>query len=317
MPGLDRFPFSILSFGNGQLIAFLPSGEEEMRRVVEFVQTYPEVFRRFFPTVDIDDILTGNYGVVNEGGNNSASDSEPSIDNGSGDNGRHDDPGDNGRHDDPGDALGDILPLARASAKELADFRAMSAAVNGQTLSFPRLVRTGQCRLHSSYRAAFVARAARDQTSTYTWDQRRPLPRHAQDLEGTELRSFLASQGLPPYVPPTRLIEFKPRRLPALLRGSPSIQMVKGGSFLSRLTREPTAKDLAYSTAGTTIEPELNRVYRFEELYPDPLEDTHENIDPLAWSSSPTRAGDSTWGSPLSAASLWPTSQDTAFSFDD
>ncbi|KAI4517219.1 hypothetical protein K525DRAFT_273818 [Schizophyllum commune Loenen D] len=309
MPGLDWLPFSILSFGNGQLMAFLPSGEEEMRRVVEFAQTYPEIFRRFFPSVDIDDILAGNYGVVNEDGNSSASHSEPPTDN-------DEESGDNDEDDDPGDAPANISPLAHASAKELADFRAMAAAINGQTLSFPHLVRTGQCRLHPSYRAAFVARAVRDRTSTYTWDRRRPLPRHPQDLEGAELRSFLASQGLPPYVPPTRLMEFAPRRLSALYRGSPSIQMVKGGAFLKRLTREPTALDLAYSTAGTTVEPELNRVYRFEELYPDTSEEMDENSEPLAWGSSPTRAGDSVWDSPSSSASVWPTSQDTALSFN-
>ncbi|KAL1674429.1 hypothetical protein EV122DRAFT_282009 [Schizophyllum commune] len=308
---LDTLPFSILSFGNGQLIAFLPQGEEELRRVVVFAQAYPEIFRRFFPNVDIDSIAAGNYGVVDE--SQQSSDDSSSETTSPGAAAATSLPSE---YDwDSDDIPNAVRPLLTATEKLIANFHATSAAINGQVLSFPQLVRTGQVRLHSSYRAALLARAAKDKKSTYTWDQRRTIPPSPQDLRGAELRSFLTSQGLPHYVPSSRLTEFKPRRSPSISRGSPSIKMVKGGKLLGRLTRDPSALDLAFSTAGTTVVPELNRMYMFEELYPE-AEEMDENDDPAEWGSSPTRAGSSTWASSSSAGSPWPASQDTVYSFD-
>lgn len=72
-------------------------------------------------------------------------------------------------------------------------------------------------------------------------------------------RSFLTSQGLPPYVATSRLIDFEPRSTSSTARRTPTIQLVRGGTFLWNLTGDPTTLDLVYSTAGTTVVPELGR----------------------------------------------------------
>ena len=77
----------------------------------------------------------------------------------------------------------------------------------------------------------------------------------------TSLNSdFLSSQGLPHYIPPTRVgPEFTPRKRP--FRGSYQATRlcVAGGNYLWELGRDPTPMDLLYSTTGTTVVPVRGR----------------------------------------------------------
>ncbi|KAI5824095.1 hypothetical protein K523DRAFT_253858, partial [Schizophyllum commune Tattone D] len=316
MDSTDSLPFSVISFGQGQLIAFLPRGADNLRRLVDFARKYPEIFNKFFPTVNVDDIVAGGYSLVNEpAGDTSPSETPlatppstpPSSPPGS-------PPSSQTLTVTADDEADDERPLVRpsaASGKLLAEFRAAHAALNGATLSFPELVRTGQCFLDSTYRDEYVQRSIKDRDESFSWDRRAPVPANPHKLTGAAYRSFLSTQGLPGYVAPTRFdSDFTPRTGAVAPRRTPTIQLVKGGTFLWRLTRDPTPLDLAYSTAGTTVIPEIGRTYTFEELYPED-QDTYDEGDSsdgtFSFTSSPSR---SVWGSSSTIASPGPSSQE-------
>lgn len=72
--------------------------------------------------------------------------------------------------------------------------------------------------------------------------------------------SFLASQGLPPYVPPSRMrANFVPRKRPMKNSYQATKVTVKGGDFLWNLARDPTELELKLSTAGTSVIPTRGR----------------------------------------------------------
>ena len=73
-------------------------------------------------------------------------------------------------------------------------------------------------------------------------------------------RAFLASQGLPPYVSPTRVkADFVPRKQPTKTAYQATKVTVRGGDFLWNLARDPTPLDLIFSTTGTTVAPTRGR----------------------------------------------------------
>lgn len=70
-------PFSVISFGNGQLIACLPRGPEHVEAVTKFAREYPECFQKFFPTVDVDLLAQGYYNLIEESGDESTPPTSP------------------------------------------------------------------------------------------------------------------------------------------------------------------------------------------------------------------------------------------------
>ncbi|TRM56406.1 hypothetical protein BD626DRAFT_619945 [Schizophyllum amplum] len=312
-PNPDSFiPFSVFTI-NGQSIAYMPNDTGDPSLLIAFARDQPAMFASFFPTVDIHALLNRDFTVLIE--------PDPTVFNANADM-SVDDPAaspapstapDDGNSSDEDEAKASISPSKPVDPKLLAEFRATQAALDGHTLDFAQLVRTGQCRLHSSYRDDYLRRAAEDRERVFTWDQRRAVPPRPHTLRGDAYRSFLASQALPPYVPATRIAAgFVPREHPLMSTRPVGTQNVKGGTFMWRLTCNPTSADLAYSTIGTTVVPEVGREYSFDELYP---ESSFDDVPP-PYNSSPLRGDSSVWASSSTAASPLPASQDSNLSFE-
>ncbi|TRM56335.1 hypothetical protein BD626DRAFT_575797 [Schizophyllum amplum] len=302
----DNLPFSVISFGNDQLIAFLPDGAEGLAKVADFAAQYPDVFRKFFPSVDINHILAGGYTLIDEADGEESATSDSDADSASPPSSP---PGDDDSADDQPATLSHSAPW---SPKLLEDFRAAKAVQKGRILLFGEFLGHGKCSLAKSYREAYLQRLARDRHRIFTCDQRRPIPANLHKLTGAAYRAFLTAQGLPFYIPFTRIgTDFTPRQTSAFSTRLSGVHNVKGGTFLWELGRDPTEEDLMYSTAGTTVAPEIGKIYTFEELYPDP--DDMTEVAPLSFDSSPSR--NSVWGSSSTMASPGPSSQDSSLSF--
>ncbi|TRM63043.1 hypothetical protein BD626DRAFT_403449, partial [Schizophyllum amplum] len=88
------------------------------------------------------------------------------------------------------------------------------------------------------------------------------------DFTGEKLRDFLWRQTLPPFVSPTKLVEYVPLPCQPNINCSIGPRPVKGLPIVEDLVKNLTARDLAYATAGSLVEPVNGKTYTFAELYP-------------------------------------------------
>ncbi|KAL1671327.1 hypothetical protein EV122DRAFT_285059 [Schizophyllum commune] len=264
-----------LDFGNGQVIAHMPEGVSSIERFAWFARHRPQLFKKYFPEVDIERVLAGGYELHDE--------SAPMDDQAPG----------AGVVDEPMDAP---APVTSDSAP----------------LVFPNAIISGRCSLQRpTYRRQYLARLTKDQARLFTWDRRAYVPADAHRLSPADHRAFLAAWGLPSWIPSTKIRDmFEERRRPPSNPRFGTKQSVLGGAYLWRLASNPSDVDLVYSTTGSTVIPVAGRSYTFDELFPDNDDrddDTAESTD-----SSPMRSSSSfAWGSSSTMTSPFPFSQDS------
>ncbi|TRM61978.1 hypothetical protein BD626DRAFT_537756 [Schizophyllum amplum] len=281
MDTIDVLPFSVISFGHNQVLAFLPDGADGLAKMLEFAEKYPDAFRKFFPTVTISELLRGGHALLNEPPEDeSDADTSPDV--------VTPDVHSEGSDDDRAATLPRSVPW---TPRLLAEFRAAKAARQGQPLRFCDSLRFKQCSLHQTYPVDYRRRATNDRMRLFSWDPTRAIPADPHKLVGAAYRAFLTAQGIPLYVSPTRIDpDFEPRRMPAHNRRASTTRRVLGGDFLWALTRNMTEEDLIYSTMGTTVVPELGKIYTFDELYPDPdAGELDASSSSSSFNSSPVR----------------------------
>ncbi|TRM60871.1 hypothetical protein BD626DRAFT_571251 [Schizophyllum amplum] len=321
MDNSDSLPFTVLNIG-GQTLAYMPGGNADIQRLIAFARLHPDIFENFFPNVNITDLVNGQYDTVVEPEETSDNDegsvaSSPPTDDSSTDSGS---PGPVIVVDPPEEEERSYkLPRSEpVPAKLIFEYRAAQAVLDGRSLDFVQLVRHGRCILHDTYHDDFVQRAIKDRARLFAWDQRKAVPANPHELKGLAWRNFLRSQGLPLYVPPTRVrASFVPRQRSLMSSRPAGMQNVKGGTLLYDLTHEPSPLDLAYSTAGTLVVPEAGRIYTFDDLYPEATTSADWDMAVPSSDSSPARAGPSVWGSSSTVASPWPASQESTLSLDE
>ncbi|KAL1684892.1 hypothetical protein GGG16DRAFT_119373 [Schizophyllum commune] len=274
----DEFPFEVLDLGNGQVFAWL-RGPSDIPRIIAFARDSPDGFRYFFHGINVEDVISGRYQWF----------VEPS----------------------PGtEACATIGEVAVVPQPGTPGFSTVAnAPLMELNLTVRQALAAGLVSLAPTYRHDYIHRLSKDRTRVFVWSPHRRVPPQPHRLTGDEWRDFLSSQGLPHYIPPTRVgPEFTPRKRP--FRGSYQATRlcVAGGNYLWELGRDPTPMDLLYSTTGTTVAPVRGREYMFEELYPDTVED--DEASQFSLSSSPTA-----WGSSSTVASPVPSSQDSAYEY--
>ncbi|KAL1685292.1 hypothetical protein GGG16DRAFT_66583 [Schizophyllum commune] len=284
----DARPFEILDLGNGQVFAFFTGGPEDVPKVIAFAHRSPALFKKFFPGVNVDDVISGRYQWFDESNAATQQASDAMV---------------------PATTTADI-PAAENTDVTLAAAADAPSSTITPTPSVPLNMRhamvAGVCHLHPTYGAAYARRLQKDRRAFFVFSPLRLTPADAHKLTGAAYASFLASQGLPPYVPPSRMrANFVPRKRPMKNSYQATKVTVKGGDFLWNLARDPTELELKLSTAGTSVIPTRGRVYTFEELFPE----EEEEVSSLSEHTS-------TWGSSPTVASPWmSSSQDSALDF--
>ncbi|TRM56610.1 hypothetical protein BD626DRAFT_352407, partial [Schizophyllum amplum] len=284
----DSLPFEVLTIG-GQTMAYLPGGRADLPKLTSFAREHPDMFEIFFPNVNIADLLAGKYNVLdNPEASNSASDvgsvastddsltgSPPPM-----------------ATDVPRTRLRTNLTTSRVRNPCLQSYWLTSKLIHPSlcalclqdhkvvlrtpsltavcwTLLTSSVTVVANCTKHIGAHSAFIQRSIKDRTRLFPWDPRRAVPSNPHELRDAAYRSFLAGQGLPSYVPPTRIsASYVPRQRSVNTR-SAGVQNVVGGVTLWCLTRDPSPLDIIYSVAGSTVVPEDGRIYTFEELFPD------------------------------------------------
>ncbi|KAL1658240.1 hypothetical protein GGF50DRAFT_131825 [Schizophyllum commune] len=297
----DAHPFEVIDFGNGQVFVSLPGGVDDIPKVIAFAKRSPVLFAKFFPGVNIDEVVAGNYQWFDEPsvqeavfGTTSMSSTSAAL-----------------APVPVGNGMGVAAP-APAPAPALAPVvtvPVVAPAVAPAVIAPAVAIIAGICFLDTSYRGDYNMRLQKDRNTLFVFSPLRRIPADAHKLTGSAYRAFLASQGLPPYVSPTRVkADFVPRKQPTKTAYQATKVTVRGGDFLWNLARDPTPLDLIFSTTGTTVAPTRGRTYTLAELFPEESES----------SSLAERAGSSqAWGSSPTMASSWPSSsQDSALDSD-
>ncbi|KAI5887794.1 uncharacterized protein SCHCODRAFT_01104063 [Schizophyllum commune H4-8] len=326
----DAHPFEVIDFGNGQVFVSLPGGVDDIPKVIAFAKRSPALFAKFFPGVDIDEVIAGNYQWFDEPAvqeaelgttatsSTSAALAPVPVGNGTGVTASAPAPA-------PiptpvvsvSVASAVVDPAVAAPVVSVGVAAPATASVPSMTvvptpsvpLSMRQAIVAGICFMDTSYRGDYNTRLQRDRDTLFVFSPLRRIPADAHKLTGAAYRAFLASQGLPPYVSPTRVkADFVPRKQPKKTAYQATKVTVRGGDFLWNLARDPTPLDLIFSTTGTTVLPMRGRTYTFAELFPEETE-SHSLTE---------RAGPSkSWGSSPTMGSPWPSSsQDSALDSD-
>ncbi|KAI5821575.1 hypothetical protein K523DRAFT_188949, partial [Schizophyllum commune Tattone D] len=296
----DAHPFEVIDFGNGQVFVSLPGGVDDIPKVIAFAKRSPVLFAKFFPGVNIDEVVAGNYQWFDEPsvqeavfGTTSMSSTSAALAPVPVGNGM----GVAAPAPAPAPALAPVVtvpvvapavapaviapavvppavvaPAAVTPADAVAPAAVVAPAVSVSiaapatasvpsmaivpTPSVPLIMRqaiiAGICFLDTSYRGDYNMRLQKDRNTLFVFSPLRRIPADAHKLTGSAYRAFLASQGLPPYVSPTRVkADFVPRKQPTKTAYQATKVTVRGGDFLWNLARDPTPLDLIFSTTGT------------------------------------------------------------------
>ncbi|KAL1749453.1 hypothetical protein FB107DRAFT_280751, partial [Schizophyllum commune] len=142
------------------------------------------------------------------------------------------------------------------------------AIYQNRSLTVPELVEFDQIFLRDDYPERLIDRAIVDSGRSVIWTPGAYIPLQFSNMVGPSWRYFTRSHAFPPYISGLRLTRDMVINRAPTDDGDRRPQRIIAGPVLVDLVNARDARELALTTAGTTVNPELGMIYSVDDLYP-------------------------------------------------
>ncbi|KAI5897299.1 uncharacterized protein SCHCODRAFT_02489565 [Schizophyllum commune H4-8] len=165
-----------------------------------------------------------------------------------------------------------FLRAITVTSEQMIKYRLTRALNEGRELTVPEMVECRVIFLDESFEADLMVWRTRALGFWYMHDPEDAL-KEPQDqwwkMTGEDYRQFTRRLTLPPFSPPTKLVQYMPLPPPSNPDFTIGPRPVLGSALVEVLLSDLTPRDLAHATAGSTLRPVRGNTYKFIDFYPE------------------------------------------------